>query len=162
MPTAVVSDNASLGYMIPISRITNFLHKKTSNYETSLQKTDRLFIQFISRLQSYRPNKSMYRWNNMIIHNPQSYGFRLKSTMISPDNRMAIWTLNDSLDRVSIAIECSDDAGQLTGWQARKDGLKKEKEIYPVWNIQEREDSDYFTITSSHKDYPPTIVLYYK
>ncbi|MBC7498698.1 trypsin-like peptidase domain-containing protein [Candidatus Gracilibacteria bacterium] len=162
MPTAVVSDNASLGYMIPITRIANFLHKKTNNYEVPPQKTDRAFIQFISRLQSYPPNKGIYRWNNIMIRNPQRYGFTLKSTMISSDNRMAIWTLGDTYDRVSITLSCSDDAGQLTGWEVRRDGLKKEKEIYPGWNILSREDSDYLSITSSHRDYSPNTVLYYK
>jgi hypothetical protein len=75
---------------------------------------------------------------------------------------MAIWTLGDTYDRVSITLSCSDDAGQLTGWEVRRDGLKKEKEIYPAWNILSKEDPDYLSIISSHRDYSPTTVLYYK
>jgi hypothetical protein len=148
--------------MIPVRRIADFLDKRTNNYEVISKKTDPNFTQFVSRIQSYRPNKSVQRWNNITIRNPQKYGYILASSMVSPDNRMAIWTLRDISERVSITLSCSDDAGQLTGWQVRKDGLKKEQEAYPTWHLSSREDKNYLIITSSHREYPPTKILYYK
>ena len=162
IPTAIASDNASIGYMIPIRRIADFLNKKTSNYEVATIKRDRLFTQFISRIQMYRPNKSSYRWNDLTIRNPRIYGYTLQSTMISADNRMATWKFTDAYERVSITLSCSDDAGQVTGWQARRDGLKREKEAYPTWSIQATDESQYLTITASNKGNDPSTTLYYK
>ena len=105
--------------MVPIRRIADFLNKKTSNYEVATPQRDRLFMQFISRIQLYRPNKSTYRWNDIIIRNPRIYGYTLQSSMISSDSRMATWKFTDTYERVSIVFSCSDDVGQITGWEAR-------------------------------------------
>lgn len=148
--------------MIPIRRIADFLNKKTTNYELATSERDRLFTKFISRIQMYRPNKNIYRWNDLTIRNPRIYGYTLQSTMISADNRMATWKLTDVYERVSITLSCSDDAGQITGWQARRDGLKKEKEAYPTWSIQATDDPQYLTITASNKENDPSTILYYK
>jgi len=40
IPTAVASDNSSIGYMIPITRIRDFLAQKTNNYETFTEPID--------------------------------------------------------------------------------------------------------------------------
>lgn len=120
-PTAVASDNASLGYMIPIRRIADFLDKRTSNYEPSLKRMDRSFTQFIARIQAYHPNKNIHRWRDMTLTNPQRYGYIFKSSMISADNRMATWNLSDVYERVSISLSCSDDAGRISAWQSRRD-----------------------------------------
>ena len=151
IPTAIASDNASIGYMIPIRRIADFLNKKTSSYEIVNTQRDRLFAQFISRIQMYRPNKSSYRWNDLTIRNPRTYRYTLQSSMISSDNRMATWRFTDAYERVSITLSCSDDAGKITGWEARRDGLKKEKETYPTWSIQVIDDPQYLTIVASNK-----------
>ena len=148
--------------MIPIRRIADFLNKKTNNYEVATTERDRRFTQFISRIQTYRPNKSSYRWNDLTIRNPRIYGYTLQSSMISADNRMATWSFTDAYERVSITLSCSDDAGQVTGWQARRDGLKKEKEAYPTWSIQATDDPKYLTITASNKGNDPSTTLYYK
>lgn len=151
IPTAVASDNASIGYMLPIARIQTFLAGRTNNYELYTDSPDRLFAKFLRRIQSYTPNKSLYRWNALTISNPRPYGFTLKSSMVSQDNKMTNWSFSDISDRVSFSLSCTDDAGGISGWQARLNGIKKEQEVYPNWIIQVIDDVDYLLITATGK-----------
>jgi hypothetical protein len=75
---------------------------------------------------------------------------------------MATWDYRDAYDRVSFSLSCTDDAGILSGWQARRDGIQKEQEIYPTWLIQTTDEPNYLTVTSSSKGYDPSTTLYYK
>jgi Trypsin-like peptidase domain len=162
IPTAVASDNASIGYMIPIRRIADFLDKRTSNYEIYTENLDRFFTMFLTRIQSYIPSKAIYRWKMLTLQNSRPYGFTLRSSMISLDNKMATWTFSDASDRVSFAFSCTDDAGIISGWQARRDGLKKEQETSPDRSIRAIDDDRYLTIVSSSRSSSPSTILYYK
>ncbi len=73
MPTAVASDNSSLGYMIPVKRIQEFLNKRTNNYEIYTKKIDTSFVKFLQTNQIYTKNIQAYVWNSIIIHNPRRY-----------------------------------------------------------------------------------------
>ncbi len=148
--------------MISIHSIADFLNKQTSNYEIYTERVNQLFVRFLTRIQSYVTNKSLYKWKMLSFQSPRPNGFTLQSSMISPDNRMAIWSLADSSDRVSFSLSCTDDAGLVPGWQVRRDGLKKEQEAYPTWTIRSLEDDHYLTIISSNKMSTPSMVLYYK
>ncbi len=39
--------------------------------------------------------------------------------MVSMDNSIGNWSFSDSYDRVHFTISCTDDAGRISGWQAR-------------------------------------------
>ncbi len=162
IPTAVASDNASIGYMIPVKRIQEFLSKKTNNYEIYTHTMNQSFIQFLARNQSYNPNLASYHWNDLFVKNPRPYGFILKSSMVSADNTMMNWTFADAYDRVHFSISCTDDAGDILGWQARKNGFETEKKLNPTWNMKMIDDDEYLTIYSSKKDYKSSVVVYYK
>lgn len=162
IPTAVASDNASIGYMIPVKRIQEFLSKKTNNYEIYTHTMNQSFIQFLAKNQSYNPNLASYRWNDLFVKNPRPYGFILKSSMVSADNTMMNWTFADAYDRVHFSISCTDDAGGILGWQARKNGFEIEKKLNPTWNMKMIDDDEYLTIYSSKKDYKSSVVVYYK
>jgi hypothetical protein len=162
MPTAVASDNASIGYMIPIRRIADFLNKRTNNYEIYTEFPDRLFSKFIRRIQAYTGNKTIYQWNDVSIRNPRPYGLILKASMISADNRMATWNFVDGYDRLSILFSCTDDAGLVSGWQSRLDGLAGERLVYPTWTMTTTQDADHLIISSVNKTYAPSMTLYYK
>jgi hypothetical protein len=71
--------------------------------------------------------------------------------MVSQDNRMTHWSFSDMSDRVSFILSCTDDAGGVSGWQARLDGLKKEQQSYPTWTIQATDDDDYLLIAATSK-----------
>lgn len=73
MPTAVASDNASLGYMVSIKRIQEFLSKKTTNYDIYTEDLSPEFIEFIKRNQSYDSVSPKYTWNNLTVRNPRAY-----------------------------------------------------------------------------------------
>lgn len=148
--------------MIPVHRIQEFLSKKSPNYEIYKKKPELFFVDFLARIQSYTPGKLVYRWNDVIVRNPRSYGFLLNSTMISPDNRMVNWKFADSYNRVSFSLSCTDDVGIIAGWQARISGLKKEREAYPGWTISPIDEKEYLSIYSMSKDYDPSVVIYYK
>ena len=162
IPTAVASDNASIGYMIPVKRILEFLNKKTNNYEIYTINKNRSFIKFLQRIQSYTINTPTYKWNDLIVHNPRRYGFALKSSMVSQDNKMVNWNFSDTYDRVHFTISCTDDAGWIPGWQARFDWLSSEKELYPTWIIKSIDENDFLTVYSSNKGYKSGVILYYK
>jgi hypothetical protein len=162
MPTAVASDNASIGYMIPIPRIEEFLSKKSTNYDIYTHQKNKKFIEFITRNQSYSERKSKYTWNNLIIRNPYSYGFQLKDTMISSDNTMIQWSFIDKYERVKFMISCTNDAGWLLGWQTRLNGFEAEKKQYPTWDMRLTNDEEYLTIYSTNKWYKSSAILYYK
>ncbi len=162
IPTAVASDNASIGYMIPVKRIIEFLGKKTSNYEIFTGSRNPSFINFLKRNQSYTPNTAIYSWNDLVIKNPRRYGFMLKTSIISQDNTMVNWNFSDRYDRLHFTISCTDDAGGIPGWKARLDGLVSERELYPDWNIESTDENDFLTIYSSSKAYKPGVTLYYK
>ena len=120
------------------------------------------FIQFLARNQSYNPNLASYHWNDLFVKNPRPYGFILKSSMVSADNTMMNWTFADSYDRVHFSISCTDDAGGILGWQARKNGFETEKNLNPTWNMKMIDDDEYLTIYSSKKDYKSSVVVYYR
>lgn len=162
IPTAVASDNASIGYMISVKRIQEFLSKKTNNYEIYTHTLSQSFIQFLERNQSYNPNKSSYNWNDISIKNPRPYGFTLKSSMVSVDDTIMIWNFADMYDRVHFSISCTDDAGGILGWQVRKNGFITETKQNPTWNMKMLDDDEYLTIYSSKKDYKSSVVVYYK
>lgn len=162
LPTAVAADNSSIWYMIPIQRINSFLDKNTQSYESYIKSSNRIFTKFIKKNQSYSINKPLLKWNALTIKNPQLYGFSLKSSIISTDNKMINWTFSDSYDRVKIIFSCTDDAGGLLGWQVRKDGFAREQLAYPNWNMTMEDEEDYLTVYSSSKGYNPNIVIYYK
>ncbi len=162
IPTAVASDNASLGYMIPTERIQMFLSKRTNNYELYMGNIDRTFAIFLKRNQSYHTNKTLYKWNDLQVKNPRPYGFVLKNSIVSSDNRMLSWLFVDMYERVKLTLSCTDDAGGLLGWEARRDGFVEEQKSYPTWEMKATEDEKYLTIYSSSKWYNPGITLYYK
>ena len=162
IPTAVASDNASIGYMIPIKRIQEFLSKKTTNYDIYTRYMDQNFVKFIKRNQSYSVKNLSYKWNNVIAKNPRPYGFRMKNTMISADNTMIHWTFIDDYERVKFVFSCTNDAGWILGWQVRKNGFENEKKQYPNWNMSILDEDKYMTIYSSSKWYKSSVVMYYK
>jgi len=162
IPTAVASDNASIGYMIPIKRIEEFLLKKTPSYEIYTEKMDHNFVDFIQQKQSYLPGASKYSLKNIFIKNPRPYWFQLKSTMMSRDKKMLYWTFSDAYDRVKFNFVCTDDAWKVLGWQARLSGILEEQKLYPNWDIRAIDDPDFLTVYSSAKWYNPSIVMYYK
>ena len=162
IPTAVAADNSSIGYMIPIQRIQSFLAKRTNNYEIYTHSVDRKFIKFLQRNQSYTSTKAFLKWKNLIVKNARPYGFVLRSSLLSADNTMVNWIFSDSYERVKVTFSCTDDAGKISGWQSRRDGLKKEQQTYPNWQIKFSEDDTYFTVYSSSKGYNPSVTLYYK
>ncbi len=162
IPTAVAADNASIGYMIPVKRIQEFLSKKTDNYEIYTPTTNISFLKFLQKNQSYHINTPIFQWNDLIVRNPRRYGFILKSSMVSSDNKMINLSFSDSYDRVHFAISCTDDAGGITGWQARLNWLISEKNLYPTWDISSLDEKDFLTIFSSKKGYKSWIILYYK
>ncbi len=162
IPTAVAADNASIGYMIPIQRIKSFLAKRTNHYEIYTIPANRIFTQFLRRNQSHTLNRAIMKWNALTIKNPHIYGYSLKSSIISNDNKMIHWIFSDNYDRVKITLSCTDDAGGLLGWQARKDGFKNEQSSYPTWDMNLVDEENYLTISSSSKGYDPNIVMYYK
>lgn len=139
--------------MIPVKRISEFLGKKTNNYEIFTHKINRSFIKFLKRNQSYTIHTPIYSWNDLVVRNPRRYGFTLKSSMVSQDNKMVNWTFSDSYDRVHFTLACTDDAGDVSGWQARLTGLKAEKKLYPTWNISSLDEDDFLTVFSSSKGY---------
>lgn len=151
IPTAVAADNSSIGYMIPIQRIQSFLAKRTNNYEYYTHSVDRKFIKFLQRNQSYTSTKAFLKWKDLIVKNARPYGFVLRSSLLSADNMMVNWMFSDSYERVKIIFSCTDDAGKISGWQARRDGLKKEQQSYPNWQIKFVDDDTYFTVYSSSK-----------
>lgn len=162
IPTAVASDNASLGYMIPIERVQTFLSKRTNNFESYTGNLDRDFIKFLKRNQSYTTHKSLYKWNDLKVKNPRPYGFILKNSIVSHDNRMLSWLFIDMYERVKLTLSCTDDAGGLLGWEARRDGFEEEQRSYPNWAMKFTEDEKYYMVYSSSKWYNPGITLYYK
>lgn len=162
IPTAVASDNASIGYMIPIQRIHSFLAKRTNNYEIYTHSIDRSFIKFLLRVQSYTSKKASLQWRDLLVRNSRPFGFVLQSSMVSSDNTMMNWIFTDSYERVKFTLSCTSDAGGILGWQARRDGMRKEQELYPTWRMKIADDSKYLTIYSSSKGYNPSITLYFK
>ncbi len=148
--------------MIPAKRVLEFLSKKTNNYEIYTGDRNRLFIKFLQRNQSYTSNTQVYKWNDLIVRNPRRYGFVLKSSMISQDNKIVNWNFSDTYDRVHFTISCTDDAGGIPGWQARLDGLVSEKALYPTWSIKSTDENDFLTVSSSNKGYKSGVILYYK
>lgn len=162
IPTAVASDNASIGYMIPIKRIQEFLSKRTNNYEIYTHKINNSFLKFVQKNQSYRSDIPLFKWNDLIVKNPRRYGFALKSAMVSSDNTMVNWSFSDSYDRVHFTISCTDDAGGITGWQARMNWLITEKKLYPTWSISSIDENDFFTVFSWSKWYKAWVTLYFK
>lgn len=82
--------------------------------------------------------------------------------MVSSDNTMMNWIFTDSYERVKFTLSCTSDAGGILGWQARRDGMRKEQELYPTWRMKIADDSKYLTIYSSSKGYNPSITLYFK
>lgn len=151
IPTAVASDNASIGYMIPIQRIQSFLAKRTNNYELYTHISDRSFTKFLQRIQSYTSVKLFLQWKDLVAKNSRPFGFILRSSMVSSDNMMMNWIFSDSYERVKITLSCTNDAGSILGWEARRDGIKKEQEIYPTWHMKIADDPSYLTIYSSSK-----------
>lgn len=105
--------------MIPVKRIQEFLNKKTDNYEIYTSTINTSFLKFLHRNQSYRINTPIFQWNDLMVRNPRRYSFTLKSSMVSSDNKMINLNFSDSYDRVHFTISCTDDAGIITGWQAR-------------------------------------------
>lgn len=82
--------------------------------------------------------------------------------MVSSDNKMLNWSFADSYDRVHFTISCTDDAGAITGWQARLNWLVSEKKLYPTWDISSVDENDFLTVFSSSKGYKSWVTLYYK
>ncbi len=64
---------------------------------------------------------------------------------------MTHWSFSDVSDRVSFALSCTDDAGGISGWQVRLNGLKKEQEAYPAWTMQATDDDNYLLISATSK-----------
>ena len=137
--------------MIPIERIEMFLSRRTNNYERYTGTLDRDFTKFLKRNQSYTTTKSLYKWNDLHVKNPRPYGFVLKNSIVSNDNRMLSWLFADMYERVKLTLSCTDDAGGLLGWEARRDGFVEEQKSYPTWEMRAMEDEKYYTIYSSSK-----------
>ena len=162
MPTAVASDNASLGYMVSIKKIQEFLSKKTTNYEIYTEDLDPGFVDFIKRNQSYNSIAAKYSWNDLFVRNPRFYWFHLKNAMISSDNTMMHWTFVDANERVKFILSCTNDAGRILGWQARIRWFDSEKRQYPTWDMSLLDEDKYLSIYSVSKWYKPWVVMYYK
>jgi Trypsin-like peptidase domain len=160
MPTAVASDNSSIGYIIPGDRIQDFIRWQTPGYQILFRRSDPVFVRYLRHNQTSQKSP-IYTLPNLSLKRPQSLGLTLKTKIISPDMTMTYLEFGDAYDQSHVGFSCTDDRGLLPTWQIRRDGIEKESATYLDWRTTSVDEGDYFIVRQdSGEDITET--LYYK
>ncbi len=160
MPYAVKSDNGMIWYIIPVSRISDFLGGKTDNIEKSTIKINTTFSTYIKNIQSLYKNLNSIKTKYVEIKNADKNGLTLNNAVSSISGDIFIYYFLDKNSRVSFAVSCSKDASftwkdpiklaqdQLTSLQNQKDTkvasvgsfLDSEKTKYMIESVDIKEN----------------------
>lgn len=163
MPTAVASDNSSIGYIIPTSRLDEFLHGDTPRYLTISHRSDLGFVRYLRQNQVPIKNQSWYRLpSSLSLKNPRPLGLTLKSRVMSHDQSMVNIEFSDAYGMLHATFACTDDRGTLPTWQIRRDGIEREKFDYPDWDIRTLDSTQYFIVSMDHGSDDVIRTMYYK
>lgn len=110
IPYAMKSDNGMIGYIIPVSKVRDFLAGKTYNYEKyiGLEVTD--FLSYIKQNQSISRASTTLKTPSIEIRDIQKNGFSLSSTVSSTQWDIFQYKFMHKNQRVAFGIECSRDA----------------------------------------------------
>lgn len=110
MPYAVKSDNGTIGYIIPISRIIDFLAGKTDNIEKYTTKINSTFSPYIKNIELLYKNPNLIKTKYVEIKNADKNGFTLSSAITSTTGDIFMYYFLDKNNRVSINVTCSKDS----------------------------------------------------
>jgi Trypsin-like peptidase domain len=160
MPTAVASDNSSIGYIIPVDRIQDFIQWHTPGYQILSYNSDPVFVRYLRRNQISQKSP-VYILPRLSLKRPQILGLNLKTKIISPDMTMVYLEFRDPYDQAHIEFSCTDDRWVLPTWQIRRDGIEKESATYLDWHITWSDEPDYFIVRQDSGG-DKTETLYYK
>lgn len=119
------SDNGSIGYIIPVSQVIEFLAGKTDNIEKFTTKIQSTFVPYIKNIQLLYKNPNLLKTKYVEIKDADKNGFTLTSTITSTSGDIFLYYFLDKNSRVAFRVSCSKDAS-LT-WkdsiQFLKDGV---------------------------------------
>jgi hypothetical protein len=110
MPYAVKSDNGTIGYIIPLSRIKDFLWGKTDNIERYTTKWDATFASYIKSIQASYKNPNNIKTSSIEIKNAEKNGFSLYNVVLSQSGDIFAYYFVDKNNRVFVEVSCSKDA----------------------------------------------------
>ena len=144
MPYAVKSDNGTIGYIIPVSRILDFLASKTENIEKYTAKTDTAFAPYIKSIQALYKNPNSIQTSYVEIKNAEKNGFTLVSAISSMRGDIFSYYFLDKNSRVALKLGCSQDAS-IT-W---KDSIQYAQDAL---FSQQNDKSATYSITGSYTD----------
>jgi hypothetical protein len=89
MPTAVASDNSSIGYIIPVDRIQDFVQGQTPDYHSFSRRADPVFVRYLRHNQSSKKRTPIYTLPHLSLKSPHALRLSLKSKIVSKDKMIA-------------------------------------------------------------------------
>lgn len=111
MPNTVSSDNWVIGYIIPISKIRNFLDGKSYSRENFASPKTTEFIRYISDIQGLFSSPNNLKTPFLEMKSMEKAGFILRSAAASLDWKTFDYRWSDKNKRVTFFIQCTRD-----GW----------------------------------------------
>lgn len=110
IPYAVKSDNGSIGYIIPVSQVIEFLAGKTDNIEKFTTKIQSTFVPYIKNIQLLYKNPNLLKTKYMELKNMEKNWFTLANAISSISGDMFMYYFFDKNKRVLFTVNCSKDA----------------------------------------------------
>jgi hypothetical protein len=112
MPYAVKSDNGMIGYIIPVSRIVDFLAGKTDNIEKYTTKINTNFAPYIKSIQLLYKNPNLLKTKYIELKDADKNGFILAGAASSISGNIFTYYFLDKNSRVGLTLSCSSDASK--------------------------------------------------
>ncbi len=129
IPSRMIVDNASLGYMIPTSTVRTFLEKKTSSYTRSDEPVPSDFRSFLRKKYSEITRKYLFRNTIVATKNLKAYGMRyVKNISLGGASSQVLTMFLDEKRKIQVVLMCGN-----VGW-SRPD--------FPYWKEEMSPDSE--------------------
>lgn len=130
IPSRLITDNASLGYMIPTSTVLSFLAKKTAGYTKYSEPLDSAFRAFLTKKYSEVTSNYVFRNAIVSIGNMRKYGVKfVKNIVTNASDTQVFLTFLHEKKKVQFFLMCGKVAGSSSALPYWKEEMSKDSEI---------------------------------
>lgn len=130
IPSRLITDNASLGYMIPTSTVLSFLAKKTAGYTKYIEPLDTAFRAFLTKKYSEVASNYVFRNGIVSIGNMRKYGVKfVKNTVTNASDSQVFLTFLHEKKKTQFYLMCGKVAWSSASMPYWKEEMSKDSEI---------------------------------
>jgi hypothetical protein len=130
IPSRIIADTTSLGYMIPTATVETFLAKKTPGYTVYREPVDSTFRTFLTK--KYREVTRAYVFKNSVVNIPnmKKYGVKfVKNAVTNASDSQVFLTFLHEKKKVQFFLMCGKVAGSSPEFPYWKEEMSKNAEI---------------------------------